>query len=261
MSGKAFDAYANTYDSEFSETGIGMAQRALVWKYSAKVFQKGSSVLEVNCGTGVDAFHFATQVKSWYGTDASHRMVEVCNKKLKESPLPSVRFDVSDATDLKNISPSSVDVLFSNFAGLNCLSPDQLNEFAQHSTRLLNQNGKLVLVFLGKKCLWENLYFRWKGDARFRRRERAGGVSTEIDGQSFQTWYYSPNEVLAAFPHHKITTCKGIGFFIPPSFMIRHFPEGSWQLRFLKQLERLSSLFTSLANYSDHFIMILEKNN
>ena len=54
-----FDAIAEAYDDVFSNSAIGRAQRRAVWSEMDREFHAGQSVLEINCGTGIDALHLA----------------------------------------------------------------------------------------------------------------------------------------------------------------------------------------------------------
>lgn len=261
MSGKAFDEYASTYDANFSETGIGMAQRSIVWLLLQNYLHLKLNVLEINCGTGFDAFHFAPKVKSWLASDLSKGMIQFCHDKNEKAKDPLPKFLQIDARVISNLGTSQFDLVFSNFAGLNCLSPKELRDFSEQAAQVLTPHGKLVLVLLGQKCLWEDFYFRFKRDRRLHRRRTTNGLRTEIGGVSFNTYYYSPTELVDIFKHFNVEITRPVGFFIPPSFMIKHFPKNSFKLRFLVAFEKLVSNFSFLSNYSDHYIIVLQKKN
>ncbi|HVQ63229.1 MAG TPA: hypothetical protein VMT78_01770, partial [Terriglobia bacterium] len=56
----AFEAIAGVYDDVFSDSPIGRAQRRAVWNEMDREFREGQSILEINCGTGIDALHLAS---------------------------------------------------------------------------------------------------------------------------------------------------------------------------------------------------------
>ena len=56
-----WDGTADTYDQVFPETLVGKAQRNAVWRELDRAFQSGQRVLELNCGTGIDAVHLASR--------------------------------------------------------------------------------------------------------------------------------------------------------------------------------------------------------
>jgi len=50
-----FDALAGEYDDTFTESAIGSTMREAVWIRMGELWPPGSRVVELNCGTGVDA--------------------------------------------------------------------------------------------------------------------------------------------------------------------------------------------------------------
>ena len=54
-----WDAVAETYEEKFAGTVIGRTRRQAVWRELERVFSPGQRVLELNCGTGIDAVHMA----------------------------------------------------------------------------------------------------------------------------------------------------------------------------------------------------------
>jgi ubiquinone/menaquinone biosynthesis C-methylase UbiE len=52
-----WDTAANAYEDDFSGTLIGQTLRHAVWRDLDHLFRPGQRVLELNCGTGIDAVH------------------------------------------------------------------------------------------------------------------------------------------------------------------------------------------------------------
>src|SRR4051812_39356643 len=72
-----FDAEATTYDAAFTETIVGKLQRARVWQYLDQCMPAlPLNVLEINCGTGTDAYHLASKGNRVTATDASAAMIK-----------------------------------------------------------------------------------------------------------------------------------------------------------------------------------------
>ena len=66
-----FDAVAARYDDTFTSSTIGRAQRTAVWEDLAKAFSPGSRLLEIGCGTAVDACFLAQRGVRVVACDAS----------------------------------------------------------------------------------------------------------------------------------------------------------------------------------------------
>src|SRR5580704_16411686 len=76
-----WDLTAETYDQVFPETLVGRAMRGAVWTALEQAFQSGQRVLELNCGTGIDAVHLAERGVRVLACDLSPRMTEIAAQR------------------------------------------------------------------------------------------------------------------------------------------------------------------------------------
>src|ERR1051326_4126875 len=79
-----FDAVAESYDDTFTKSKIGRAQRSAVWRELEKIFFHGDRVLEIGCGTGIDACFLANRGVSVLACDSSPRMVQTAEHRRSE---------------------------------------------------------------------------------------------------------------------------------------------------------------------------------
>ncbi len=258
MDSADFDHAAKTYDLQFSQTGIGLAQRAQVWRNIQSVIDKSEcpSILEINCGTGDDAFRWSQNHSQVLSTDISPQMVS-----LAKSKYPTLSFEVLDARKLNNLS-TKYDIIFSNFGGLNCLSPQEIKDFFTNANKRLNDGGRLIMVIMGKKCIWDRFYQRLKGQKKnVNRRNTTSSLDVYVDGENIATWYYSPRELNQLAGHdYKNQRIAPIGLFVPPSYLAPFFKGKQFLLEILKVLDRLIP-FGSLSNYADHYFVSLVKSD
>ena len=56
-----WDTVATTYDRDFGDSVTGRVNRRVVWRALDRAFKPGQRVLELNCGTGIDAVHLAAR--------------------------------------------------------------------------------------------------------------------------------------------------------------------------------------------------------
>jgi SAM-dependent methyltransferase len=243
-----FDTTAHHYDAEFTQTAVGRLQRSVVWDFLLKNTSPPAAArcLELNCGTGEDARWLAQQGYLVLATDVAEQMLAVANEKAQAAGLSSKIF--TQRLDLQHLelngpSPSGgqFDLIFSNFGGLNCLSPDELQRLGQVLPRWLAPGGQVVVVVMGRVCWWETLYFAAKG--RFRsaaRRWRGGPVDARLDAHTtVPTWYYTPAELAQLWPALRLVRTEAVGFWLPPSYLdplLRRLPGGV--LRGLNWLEK-----------------------
>lgn len=258
-----FDGSARNYDAVFSHSEIGKAQRNRVHHYILQKVLKGSeskrlNILEINCGTGEDAKFFFDQGHRVLATDISEKMIDKARDKY---PGTSIRFQVLDIRNL-NEEPfdEPFDLIFSNFGGLNCIDHYDLKRFVEVSSTLLKTSGKMALVIMAKKCLWERFYFAVKGrfGSAFRRNTNES-VMSHVDGTMVRTWYYSPKDVIKmSKPHFDPILIRPIGICIPPSYLEPFFRNRKRLLGWLIRLERIFSR-RFYSDYADHFIIVLQK--
>jgi len=257
---QAFDDYAKTYDRDFSDTQIGRAQRELIWQRVAKQLNTHQVVLELNCGTGIDAFLLAEHCKSVLATDISEGMITVCQQKQEIKKAHNLTFQSLAISDIDELAPQQYDVVFSNFAGLNCLAPEELKDFAQKASRRLTANGRLAIVLLGKKCWMERLYFILKRDVRKNRRLKGEGTDVKLLSQTVRTYYYTRREVLANFSDYVEIASRPIGLIVPPAFMESIVKNRPRLLKWLMRAEQMIACRFS-SDYGDHFLLILQKKH
>jgi 2-polyprenyl-3-methyl-5-hydroxy-6-metoxy-1,4-benzoquinol methylase len=149
----AYDAIAAGYDEQVR--GDDWMRRALHAHY-ARVFQPGQRVLDVGCGTGIDAIALARLGVSVVGIDGSGAMIQRLNEKVATGGLTSlIQTRVLRIQDLDDLAGQRFDGAVSAFASLSSL-PD-LAGFARDVARLVRPGGRLVLHLLNRFSLWEFL--------------------------------------------------------------------------------------------------------
>src|SRR5712675_1791017 len=154
-----FDQMAGGYDEVFTNSMIGRAQRDAVWNVLTQIFQSGDRVLELNCGTGEDAFFLAHNGVSVTACDASEQMIQIASGRLrKEASGAPVQFNLLPTEHIRELQPSTqLDGAFSNFSGLNCVA--DLKQTAENLATLLSPGAPLLVCVSTRFCLWEMFWF------------------------------------------------------------------------------------------------------
>src|SRR5580704_1198999 len=208
-----FDAIAARYDESFTASKIGCAQRASVWKELEKAFRPGDSVLEIGCGTGVDACLLAERGVTVVACDSSPAMVEVAARRVQEMAANTVDLHLLAAENLAAFDQEgSFDGAFSNFAGLNCV--EDLRAVGENLGRLLKPGATALLCFLGPCCLWEVCWYLLKAKPRKAfRRWHSGSISARLAPEaSVQVRYHSVRSLARIFaPSFRLRSWGGIG--------------------------------------------------
>jgi ubiquinone/menaquinone biosynthesis C-methylase UbiE len=223
-----FDAIAERYDESFTTSKIGCAQRASVWKELEKTFRPGDSVLEIGCGTGVDACFLAEHGVAVVACDSSPQMLNLAIRRIKETGTGrSVRPHLLAAENIASLRSGSFDGAFSNFGALNCVG--ELQQFARDLAILLKPGATALLCWMGPCCVWEIARYLAQGNpAKAFRRFRRGGVTARLaESASVRVHYPSIRRLRRIFtPEFRLVSFKGIGVSVPPSYM------ESWAARF-----------------------------
>jgi len=217
-----FDAIAERYDETFTRSKIGQAQRASVWRELETVFRPGDSILELGCGTGVDACFLADRGVRVVACDNSPQMINVATRRVAECQKDSlVRTHLLAAEDIANLrSGDAFDGAFSNFGALNCVQ--NLSPLARNLGVLLKPGATALLCWMGPHCLWEVMWYLGRGDPRKAfRRFRRGGVTARLSEEtSIQVHYPSVHLLARTFsPEFQLKSIKGIGVSVPPSYL------------------------------------------
>ena len=216
-----FDIVAETYDDVFSNSPIGRAQRISVWMETDRVFRLGQRILEINCGTGIDAIHLASRGISVVACDASPRMIAAARRRLNDSSeRASVELRCLPTEQIAQLEVEEpFDGVLSNFAGLNCHS--NLEQVARDLARLVRPGGQAVVCLFGRACLWEVFWHLFHGNfsKASRRFHRHGVTATLAPGSTVTVHYPSVRYLRRAFsPDFRLENRIGVGVAIPPSY-------------------------------------------
>ena len=118
---------AADYDRQWTDTPIGRAQRDLVWHHLDPLFHPGDRILDLGCGTGADAAHFAAR-----------------HGGFTTAVLPAEGIATID---------QSFDAAISNFGALNCVAdlPPAARDYVSFLAQQIGVPIKLVGVGPGRE--------------------------------------------------------------------------------------------------------------
>ena len=198
----AFDRVAAGYDAAWTNTAAGRAQRDLVWSNVDPILQ--GSIVDIGCGTGEDAAHFAALGIRVHAIDASPEMVRQASRR------GGFTVEVGRAEDLTG----EYDGAISNFGALNCI--EDLGAVARRVALAVRPGGYVAICTIGRFCLWETLYYtlrlQW-GKAWRRARGTADSSFGRVN-------YPTMAALRAAFAEDfRCERWTGVGLLVPPSYV------------------------------------------
>lgn len=256
-----FDAVAERYDDSFTSSRIGTAQRAQVWRELDRLFARGQRVLEINCGTGVDAVHLAARGIEVWACDSSSSMLGVARRRVSSAELAArVHLQQIPTERLGSLQLGfGFDGAFSNFGGLNCV--EDLSAVARSLSALLKPGAPLLLCVMSRYVAWEMVWFVLQG--RMRQAARRLGqqpVKVKLGESSVDCWYRTVRSIRRAFsPHFRLRRWRGVGVSVPPSYLERHAAEHPRIMSLLERLDPYAGRTPVLRGLADHLLLTFER--
>lgn len=257
----AFSKQSVIFDKIYIPNKIIQYKRDRVREHVMRFLGPGSHILELNAGTGEDSTWFARQGHTVHATDVAGGMLEQLSGKVKAQGLENkVSIEQCSYTALHNLQRKGpYDLIFSNFAGLNCTG--DLEQVLASLAPLLKPNGQVTLVILPPFCLWET-FMVLKGDFKtaFRRFNSRNGVKAYVEGIPFTCWYYKPSFLINALQKdYELLGLEGLNTIVPPSYL-EHFPDKRPRLfKFLKRLENRFKSTWPWKYIGDYYIISFRK--
>jgi ubiquinone/menaquinone biosynthesis C-methylase UbiE len=257
----AFSKQSAIFDAIYTPNKIIQYKRARVRAQVERYLAPGSHILELNAGTGEDTVYFAAAGHHVHATDLAEGMLEKLAEKVKAHQL-------NDQVSVEKCSFNALpalqhkgpyDLIFSNFAGLNCTG--QLGQVLHSFGPLLKPKGQITLVILPPFCLWEALLaLRGHFKTAFRRFNSKNGVTAYVEGVPFTCWYYKPSFITNTLQQdYEVLGIEGLCSIVPPSYL-ESFPDKLPRLyRFLMRLENRFKSRWPWKYIGDYYIITLRK--
>jgi ubiquinone/menaquinone biosynthesis C-methylase UbiE len=258
-----FDAIAEQYDLTFSSSMIGQFQRAAVWRELTRSFRAGDRILDLGCGTGVDACFLAERGIDVIACDKSSQMLRVAAQKITalSTSARSVQLRLVPAEEVLSLSTDGpFDGAVSNFGAVNCVS--DVGKLARDLARLLKPGASLLLCVIGPSCAWETAWYLLHGKPRkaFRRFRRGGEPAKLEGGEAFNVYYRSVSSMQVLFaPGFRLKSVRGVGVLVPPSYLepwARRFPRLT---RLAAETDKYLGLCPGIRGFADHILLRFER--
>jgi ubiquinone/menaquinone biosynthesis C-methylase UbiE len=258
----AFDSVAADYDGPRGNNELIQDMRREMWRCLDATFSPGSNLIDLGCGTGLDAVRMAQLGHHVTATDWSPQMVQrTRNRAERECLTERVRSVVMGAHELEFLSGAGgYDGAYSNLGPLNCVP--RLADVSRECARLIRPGGALVFTVIGRLCPWEIAHYlrrgRWgRATVRFAR----GMVPVGMNKHTIWTRYYGPREFYRAFARDfTLQHYRGLCVFAPPPYLTWVREKHPRLYERLSRLDHRVAAWPIIRSMGDHFLMIMRRN-
>ncbi|HWP82026.1 MAG TPA: methyltransferase domain-containing protein [Bacteroidota bacterium] len=255
---EAFNSVAESFEAVL-ENDITRGLRQRIYETIRSLTPPGSNILDINCGTGIDAVALAEEGYKVVGIDVAPKMIEEAKRRSKKVGANNVEFLVGSFEDLSLLTGRRFDLVLSNFGGLNCVN--SLNTVAEQVAQVVRPGGYFVAMVMPPVCLWEIVAGLVRMNFRFAfRRLRKNVQATGFRGGTFTVHYYSPRTFTAAFRRwFKVRKIMGLNIISPPPHATGFktiYPRLSSRL---ERLEGIVARLPGVRGAGDHFVAVLQK--
>ena len=258
---RAFDEVAAGYDGSLGNNTLVQAVRARTLAAVTRSVARGAALLDLGCGTGLDAVALGRQGYRVTAIDWSANMV----RKTQERAARAANNGMVSAHqvgihELERLPAGTFDGAYSNLGALNCV-PDLASAAASIATRL-SPGGVLIASVIGRICPWEVAIFSRKRDwRRVAARWSKQPVPVPLIGRTVWTQYYSPSEFRSTFAVAGFTlkSLRTLGLLVPPPYALAFADRHPRLLARLQGIEDRVAGWPGVRGWGDHFLVVMER--
>lgn len=258
---EAFDSVAADYDGPRGNNPLVQDMRREMWCWLDASFPRAGHLLELGCGTGLDAVRMAERGHRILATDWSplmaRRTLARAERALVSERVQTLTLGAHELDRLEG--RACYDGAYSNLGALNCV-PDP-RALARECARLIKPGGRLVFSIIGRLCPWEIGYYarrlNWRRIAvRFAR----GMVPVRMNGHTVWTSYWTPWELYRSFAEEfRLAHYRGLCVLAPPPYLTwvkeRH---PRWHYSLWRWDRRICG-WPLIRSLGDHFLIVMSR--
>lgn len=265
---RAFDAVAADYDAVYGPEGnavMGWMRRESLALLKG-TFPRGSTLLEIGCGTGEEAVALARAGRRVVATDISPKMAALTRAKVRAAGVGGrVAAVALPAGGIGALRPEvPFDGAYASFGALNC-EPD-LTGLGRAMGDLVRTGGAFVCSVMARFCPFEMVWFLLHGRPRMAfRRMRRGWQSAPVAGQgtvevSVATRYLAVRDLKEVLsPAFELERALSLPLLLPPPYLDGVFREHGRVFAYVERWERRLRDRWPWRLWGDHVVLVFRR--
>jgi SAM-dependent methyltransferase len=263
----AFSAVAPIYDGETESNPAVAHVRRIVLRCLTGLWRPDERVIELGCGTGVEAVALARAGILVTALDVAPVMLAQTRARCADAGVSErVNLHGMAASDVGNLlftghAPGSFAGAYSSFGPLNC-EPD-LKPVAAGLHQLIRPGGRVVISVINRFHPFESAWYAAHGDFKRATRRWSGyaeGTVSPTLPDRVPTYYYTPRAFARRFaPGFRVVSCRALLLFLPPPYLAHLGARYPRARRWAARLDRSMGDWPILRGLGDHFLIELER--
>jgi 2-polyprenyl-3-methyl-5-hydroxy-6-metoxy-1,4-benzoquinol methylase len=258
----AFDSVAADYDGPSGNNSLIQRLRAQTMAAVLRYAPPGSRLVDLGCGTGLDAEYLARRGYHVTATDWSAEMVRRTQQRAAAAGLDE-RLEARQLgiQEIGVLPAGAFDAAYSDLGPLNCV-PD-LDVAARGLSQIIRPGGHLIASVIGRTCPWEIALFAARGQwARALLRFAPGAVPVPLNGLTVWTRYFTPGEFASVFRQAGFQSSdqRGLSIFVPPPYMEAFAARHPRLIDWLARLDQAAGGWPVLRGWGDHFLIVMRRD-
>jgi len=218
-------------------------------------FHPGQTLIEIGCGTGIEAEEMIKHGCKVILTDVSFEMLKVARTKVgSNAQLINLPAEYIDSFKTK------FDGAYSSFGVLNCIS--DVSSFFQKLHSILKPGSLFVASFINR-WYWGDFIFFPLGITNYLKKRLKGWGYITLDGKEYNVIarFYSLNDIKKfSKDYFTIKKIYALPFLLPPAYLKpqERLPKGFFKL--LQKIENLINPYFPFNYLAERIIVIFQRS-
>lgn len=251
----AFDPAAAGYD-DVATSDLGLVLRSRVHERISPLVRNGTRVLDLGCGTGLDAQWAADRGAEVVALDASAQMVRYATERLGDAG----RVEVGDLDSEEWVDglDKPFDLVLANFGVVNCVG--DLGRLGRQIESVLADGGTAVLVPMSRIVPWEQVPALARLNLTMAGRRFGQRLVDSADASTASVRYYTCRSLIRALGGRwRLVSAHALGWALPTFERRAAVQDRPKLLGALGALDKFGAGPLGRIGFGDHQVVVVER--